>query len=168
MTTKMTRWGVGPIFSLASVTYAVAVFVLSHGRPKLAIEPVAHFALVTASIALIAVGVPMVVLSAKAVMRAYNANQLVADGMYRICRHPLYGAWIVFIVPGIELLFGNWPGLTTPVAMYLLLRVMARKEEEYLLARFGDSYRQYRRRVPFVAPLGWLRRSRPSAAPSDT
>jgi protein-S-isoprenylcysteine O-methyltransferase Ste14 len=45
------------------------------------------------------------------------------------------------------------------VAMYVLLRVLARKEEDYLSARFGDSYQQYRRRVPFVAPWGWLRRT---------
>ena len=160
----MTRWGVGPIFGLGSVAYAVAAYLFSSGKPGLAIEFAPRFAFVTASIALIGVGLPMYVLSAQAVMRAFNANQLVTDGMYQVCRHPPYGAWIVFIVPGIELLLGTWPGLTTPLAMYVLLRVLARKEEIYLLTRFGDSYQQYRRRVPFVAPLGWLRRLGSNAA----
>jgi protein-S-isoprenylcysteine O-methyltransferase Ste14 len=157
MATKMTRWGVGPVFGLASIAYAAAVHLLSRGKPDLAIEIVPHSVLASAGIALIAFGLPFYVLAAKAVMRAFTANQLVTDGVYRICRHPLYGAWIVFIVPGIELLVGTWPGLTTPVAMYVLLRLLARTEEDYLSARFGDSYQQYRRRVPFVAPLGWLR-----------
>jgi protein-S-isoprenylcysteine O-methyltransferase Ste14 len=168
MTAKMTRWGVGPVFAIASIAYAAAVHLLWRGKSALQIEIVPHSALVWAGIALIAVGLPLYVLSAKAVMRAYNADRLVTDGMYRICRHPLYGAWIVFIVPGIELLMGTWAGLTTPVAMYVLLRVMASKEEDYLSARFGDGYQQYRRRVPFVAPLGWLRPARSEETPEAT
>jgi protein-S-isoprenylcysteine O-methyltransferase Ste14 len=157
MTTKMTQWGIGPVFALASITYAVAVGLLSHGRAAFEITLVPHSALVALGIVLIAVGVPMYVLSGKAVLRAFHAGQLVTDGVYGICRHPLYGAWIVFIVPGIELILGSWLGLTTPLAMYLILRVLAAKEEDYLAERFGESYAAYRRKVPFIMPIGWLR-----------
>jgi protein-S-isoprenylcysteine O-methyltransferase Ste14 len=96
-------------------------------------------------------------LSAKAVLRAFAAGELVTDGVYGICRHPLYGSWIVFIVPGIELLLHSWFGLTTSIAMYATLRVLARREEAFLADKFGESYLRYKARVPFVLPVGWLK-----------
>lgn len=159
MTTKMTQWGTGPVFALASIVYGVAVGLTTHDMAGVRITVVPYSVLLTLGIVLIAIGVPIYILSAKAVIPAFNSGQLVTDGVYGMCRHPLYGAWIVFIAPGIELLTGSWIGLTTPIVMYLLLRLLVGKEEEYLTHHFGNRYEAYRRRVPFLLPLGWLRRA---------
>ncbi len=157
MTNKMTQWGIGPTLAVVSIVYAVAAGVFAHGKTALAITVIPRPMIVAIGVALIAVGVPMYLASAKAVIRAFNAGELVTNGVYGLCRHPLYGAWIVCIVPGIDLILGSWIGLTTPIVMYLVFRILIAKEEKYLRVRFGERFAAYQRRVPLVLPLGWLR-----------
>jgi len=157
MTKPMTLWGVGPLWALISISYAIAAGFITRTFPALRIPEALYPALTFLGIFLIVLGLPYYVLSARAVLRAFAAGELVTDGVYGICRHPLYGSWIVFIVPGIELLLHSWFGLTTSLAMYAALRVLARREEACLAEKFGDSYLQYQARVPFVLPVGWLK-----------
>lgn len=89
-------------------------------------------------------------------MRAYNADALVTNGIFRCCRHPLYASWVVFIVPGIVLLANSWIGLTTPVVMYFLLRSLVKAEERYLESVFGSDYLDYKSVVPCILPYGWM------------
>ena len=72
-----------------------------------------------------------------------------------MCRHPVYGAWVVFNVPGLVLLANSWIGLFVPVLMYVTLRLLVRREETYLEQTFGEEYRRYRERTPAVFPLPW-------------
>jgi protein-S-isoprenylcysteine O-methyltransferase Ste14 len=76
-------------------------------------------------------------------MRAYNANELVTKGVFKCCRHPVYASWVVFIVPGITLLMKNWLGMSAPIFMYSILRLLVKKEEIYLENVFGSQYREY-------------------------
>jgi protein-S-isoprenylcysteine O-methyltransferase Ste14 len=142
---------------MISLLYGTAAYFVTRDSPALRIPETFYPTLTFLGIFLIVLGLPYYVLSARAVLRAFAAGKLVTDGVYGICRHPLYGSWIVFIVPGIELLLHSWFGLTTSIAMYATLRALARREEAYLADKFGESYRQYRARVPFVLPVGWLR-----------
>jgi len=72
-----------------------------------------------------------------------------------MCRHPVYGAWVVFNVPGMVLFFNSWLGLVVPILMYVTLRLLVRSEEEHLEQTFGEEYREYRSRTPAVFPLLW-------------
>jgi protein-S-isoprenylcysteine O-methyltransferase Ste14 len=90
-------------------------------------------------------------------MRAYNAGELITGGVYRCCRHPVYSSWVVFIVPGIALLVGSWIGLTTPIFMYFILRVLVKIEEAYLENLFGSKYLEYKKKVPCILPIGWIK-----------
>jgi len=108
-------------------------------------------------IALIVIGVLFFVISIKTVTRAYNADELVTEGVFRCCRHPLYASWVVFIVPGIAFLAKSWIGLSTPIFMYLILRVLVRKEETYLESVFGSEYLEYKKSVSCILPLGRLK-----------
>ncbi|HTZ20662.1 MAG TPA: isoprenylcysteine carboxylmethyltransferase family protein [Opitutaceae bacterium] len=157
MTKPMTRWGVGPLWALISLLYGIAANHITQLSPALRIPDTLYPALTYLGIFLIVLGLPYYFLSARAVMRAFSAGELVTKGVYGLCRHPLYGSWIVFIVPGIELLLHSWFGLTTSLAMYAALRVLAKREEECLVEKFGDRYLQYKARVPFVLPVGWLK-----------
>ena len=70
------------------------------------------------------------------------------DGLHRFVRHPLYGA-------GFLILWGNVGGefeLATAIWGSLYLIVGARFEERWLLARYGEAYADYRRRVPAFIP----------------
>jgi protein-S-isoprenylcysteine O-methyltransferase Ste14 len=155
MAEKMSRWGVGPIFAGLSIGYGIVLFAISryyHPVFKMSFLP-GWFLYALGSI-LIMVGVPFFLISAITVMRAYEADALVTDGIFRRCRHPLYAAWVVFIVPGIVILLKSWIMLTTPIFMYLILRLLVEKEEVYLENVFGSEYREYKANVPCILPIG--------------
>lgn len=119
---------------------------------------VPYWVLAAIGAALCLIGVPFWIAGVRAAMRAYEAKTLCTDGAFGLCRHPIYGSWVVFIVPGVALLMNSWIALTVPVVMYVLLRLMVCQEEAYLEREFGEAYRAYKRRVPAVLPLGWLKR----------
>jgi protein-S-isoprenylcysteine O-methyltransferase Ste14 len=154
----MTVWGVGPTWGLLTVIYGGLCSRLGHMFPTLLIPDSFYPRLKYVGLLLLAVGIPFCVLSARAIVRGFAAGRLVTDGVYGVCRHPLYASWIIFLIPGFTLLLHSWIGLSTSLASYALLRVMAKKEEDYLDQTFGEAYRHYRRRTPFVLPLGWLKR----------
>jgi len=158
MEEKMSRWGTGPIFAALSIGYGMVTIVLSrYFHPVFHIGFVPHWFLTILGIALIVIGIPFFIISAKTVMRAYNADKLVTDGIYRCCRHPLYASWVVFIVPGIALLLNSWIALTIPIFMYLILRKLVKKEEIYLESVFSSGYREYKKKVPCIMPFGWIK-----------
>jgi protein-S-isoprenylcysteine O-methyltransferase Ste14 len=87
MKEKMSRWGIGPIFAFLSIGYGMMTLVISrYFHPFFQIDFVPTWLLSILGIALIVIGVPFFLLSAKVVTRAYNADELVTDGIFRCCK----------------------------------------------------------------------------------
>jgi protein-S-isoprenylcysteine O-methyltransferase Ste14 len=80
---------------------------------------------------------------------------LITHGPYRWVRHPFYG-FVALLVLGIALMAANWFILLAGAVVYSLFVIRTRKEEEHLVARFGDAYRVYMRSTGRFFP-----RSRP-------
>lgn len=82
---------------------------------------------------------------------AMHAGQIMASGPYRFVRNPLYlGTWLFSV--GVSILMppsGAVFFLVANVVFYLRL-ILA--EEDYLAARLGPAYLDYRRRVPRLVP----------------
>lgn len=77
--------------------------------------------------------------------------ELVVSGPYRLVRHPMYTALLVFTAGLAFSPFAVWKGL----AWFVLLRVLIRKsiiEERYLNQRFPD-YEEYSRRTKRIIPF---------------
>ena len=158
MKEKMSRWGTGPTFALLSIGYGIVTIIISrYFNPLFQIGFVPHWFLSILGIVLIMTGIPFYIISVKTVMRAYNADELVTDGIYRFCRHPIYASWVVFIVPGVVFIANSWIGLTIPIFMYLILRKLVKKEETYLESVFGSEYLDYKRKVPCILPYGLMK-----------
>jgi len=150
----MTRAGVGPRWVLLSVLFSapfVAVRVFWPEAVSLSFLP--RPLVVGVGIGLLAVGLPLCVVAVLRLARGFPRGELFTRGAYGLCRHPIYGSWIVFNVPGLVLLADNWIGLLVPLPMYVALRVLVREEEQWLERIFGDAYRAYRDRVPAVLPI---------------
>jgi protein-S-isoprenylcysteine O-methyltransferase Ste14 len=83
-----------------------------------------------------------------------------------LVRHPIYSAWIVFILPGIVLPTASWPLLLTPLFAYAAFKLLIRHEDDYLQERFGEAYLDYRNRVNelLLIPIPWRRAKRPIRA----
>jgi protein-S-isoprenylcysteine O-methyltransferase Ste14 len=84
---------------------------------------------------------------------------LLIFGMYRWVRHPLYFWALVFIWLTPQMTVNR---LTLFVVWSIYLYVGTFFEERRLVDEFGESYREYQRRVPRMIPFPWAIRWRRS------
>jgi protein-S-isoprenylcysteine O-methyltransferase Ste14 len=156
MPKRMSIFGVGPVVILITVAYFLAALAMHlHYPGRFAVRGVPYACFAAAGSILLAVGLPTLVLAVRAVRRAYRKGRLVAEGPYALCRHPAYAAELV-CVAGVALLFQSWLMLTVPVAHYVAIRILVRKEEDYLARTFGQEFLDYRRKVNALFPT-WRR-----------
>ena len=73
-------------------------------------------------IVLISIGIPMLVIAARAAAIAYNSNRLATTGIFSVVRNPIYSAWIVLLIPGLVLLTRSWPVFLTPLVGYIVFK----------------------------------------------
>ncbi|HWN93873.1 MAG TPA: isoprenylcysteine carboxylmethyltransferase family protein [Methylomirabilota bacterium] len=78
-------------------------------------------------------------------------HTLVTNGPYRWVRHPLYSLAVLLGVAN-SLAAANWFFFVAGCLVFLLLAIRTRKEEENLIARFGDDYRNYMQRTGRFLP----------------
>jgi protein-S-isoprenylcysteine O-methyltransferase Ste14 len=78
-------------------------------------------------------------------------HTLVTTGPYRFVRHPFYGA-VAFATMANGLTAANWFLLVTGVIVVGLLAIRTRTEEQKLVERFGQSYREYMARTKRFFP----------------
>ncbi len=155
---KMKFTGVGPIYIAVSLIYtALIMFIVYSNNRQDQIPFVPDYIRIYTGIFMMVVGFPFYIMAIKQVLKAYRATELVTTGVYSFCRHPLYTAWAVFIVPGGVLLINSLIAFTIPVFMWLLLRLIVPKEEAYLENTFGKEYLEYKKRVPCVMPYGFIK-----------
>ncbi len=69
-------------------------------------------------------------------------HELVTGGPYRFVRHPFYCAFALAVLAN-STVAANWFILLTGGSAWLVIVFRTDKEEENLMARFGDRYRRY-------------------------
>jgi protein-S-isoprenylcysteine O-methyltransferase Ste14 len=79
---------------------------------------------------------------------APKATELVTSGIYSRIRNPIYVSGIVFLVGLFLLLRRRYLWVLLPVVA-IVQTVRARQEAHVLEAKFGDAYREYRKRTWF-------------------
>jgi hydroxyacylglutathione hydrolase len=157
---EMTVWGVGPKFTLFSVLYlALALAAHTIWYPLFVMRGIPHALLIVVGVVLIAIGVPIWVTASKEVDRAYEGGYLATQGVYALCRHPIYGNAIFLTIPGVLLFFRSWLLLTVPAVMYIIFWLFVREEEDCLRQQFGAAYLKYEKEVPAVFPRLWKLRN---------
>jgi protein-S-isoprenylcysteine O-methyltransferase Ste14 len=78
-------------------------------------------------------------------------HTLVTAGPYALVRHPFYDS-VALCVLANALAAANWFLFLTGGLAFVLIIVRTQKEEEKLLARFGDPYRAYMERTGRFLP----------------
>ena len=82
-------------------------------------------------------------------------HTLVTAGPYRWVRHPFYCAAALALAAD-SLVTANWYLALTGLLTITLLAIRTRTEEEKLIERFGDRYREYMARTGrFIPRLSW-------------
>ena len=109
----------------------------------------------------VALGIPLVLLGtalvAFAMILFFRARtspipiqpttKIVETGPYRFTRNPMYvGMTLLYL--GVTLWVDTlWPLLFLPLVLFMVQRFVIAREERYLEAKFGESYRGYKARV---------------------
>ena len=82
-------------------------------------------------------------------------HQFVETGPFRIVRHPTYFSMILELL-AFGLIFSAWWMLLVIFFLFVPALIMRlRLEEPALVEKFGDTYRDYQRRVPMLIPYKW-------------
>ena len=103
------------------------------------------------SFALIGAGFWLIAAAWRVLHSAQQHDALATGGPYARVRHPQYAGFVLILL---GFLF-QWPTLLTlamfPVLVWMYVRLAGREERD-ALARFGDVYEEYARRVPAFLP----------------
>jgi protein-S-isoprenylcysteine O-methyltransferase Ste14 len=114
--------------------------------------PNAHIIAMIAGYAIVFAGATLVADGWRRVHKARQEGTLVTDGVYAKVRHPQYtGLFLILFGEGIV----HWPTIVSVAAFPIIVlayTLLARREERQMLAKFGDEYRAYQRRVPMFIP----------------
>jgi protein-S-isoprenylcysteine O-methyltransferase Ste14 len=78
-------------------------------------------------------------------------HRLVESGPYRFVRHPMYSTFILCAI-GAGLASADLSVLVTGAATATAMVFRIKKEERMLVQRFGEEYREYRRRTWALVP----------------
>ena len=157
MEDKISRYGTGRVVGPYLIAYGLVTILLTwYFHPFFQIRILPYPYLLAIGSVSIAIGLPFWIISAAAVLRAYDSGKLVTTGAFRVCRHPVYASMMLLVAPGIALVSNSWMMLTAPLLGFALCKSLVRKEEAYLEKTFGTSYLDYKRKVPAFIPIGWL------------
>src|SRR5258708_35592591 len=99
-----------------------------------------------------AFGVMLLIAAWRTVYRANTKGRIVTGGPYALMRHPQYtGIFLALFGEGVV----HWPTLFSLSAFPIIViaySLLAQKEEQQMIKKFGDKYRAYQQRVPMFLP----------------
>ena len=154
MTNKMNILGIGPLLAIVGAFAIIILFLLKNAFGLSLTLPSDLFIYSQILAILFAIiGLYFWISSAIHIKKAFRLHTLAISGVFSLSRNPMYAAFIVFFVPAIALFVNDMSILVVSLAMYIAFKYRIRKEEEYLLKEFGDTFKQYAKEVPQLIPF---------------
>ena len=147
--------------TLLRLAFIPVVFLAVFVRPNWGLESDVAFGVELVGYAFLLAGVSVRIWSILYV-GGRKSQELITDGPYSLCRHPLYvGSFLLTI--GAGLCFENIPMLAAGLLIVLPVHVIvARMEERHLTEKFPQEYPPYAQQVPRFWPRLRNYRSRES------
>jgi len=139
-------YGVGMVGALISVAAGVCLWVVDRmlGHPRITASATVPQALGTV-LAVLGLGIHF---RAACTLRTWwLEDRLCTAGPFRYFRHPMYAAWITFVIPGVALLLNSWVLLLLPVLLHPVWHWLVAREERLMERLFGETYLEYARRT---------------------
>jgi len=153
---KLTFWGASPIIFLLTIFYTIPAVLINHFfKTAFEIDFIPYKILIIVGILFLCIGVPLYIATVKVLKAAYKKQELVTNGIFSICRNPLFAVVIFLILPGIILFFNSWLLLTIPCFMYVMLKIFITREEHLMEKEFGQDYIDYKKSTPPILPKIW-------------
>ncbi len=114
--------------------------------------PIHYYVQVIIGSILIIIGIIVFIHSERMLSVAHKSSELVTTKFYAYVRHPMYASWGLGVLPGIFFLINSWLFFLTLIIYYISVRIFIRKEEKYLLEKFGEKYAYYKKHVNLFFP----------------
>ncbi|TDJ04229.1 MAG: isoprenylcysteine carboxylmethyltransferase family protein [Deltaproteobacteria bacterium] len=95
----------------------------------------------------------VVIWSLKSLPPKFRGEYLVTTGAYAYIRHPLYGAFLSFFNFGLAIYLNNYIFIIWAVLLFPVWHLNIRYEENLVVAKFGDEYVNYSKRVSRFFPF---------------
>jgi protein-S-isoprenylcysteine O-methyltransferase Ste14 len=141
--------GIGPKAGIVIGVYLAVTGLVSYlTRPLFLITSQNYGVLLAVGIALAVVGFSINLLASLQMLKAYKADTLATSGLYGIFLHPMYFFQVFMTLPGIALITNSYLVLTVVPVAAVVVRLFAKKENDYLKTRYGSAYEAYRAKVP--------------------
>jgi protein-S-isoprenylcysteine O-methyltransferase Ste14 len=155
-------FGVGPmgvLISLVLLTMAIRVDRLL-GHPAILANSAP---LKIVGVVFIAIGLGLHFWSMWTLRNWWAKDALCTKGPFIWFRHPMYAAWITFVLPAMALYLNSWIILFFVILLHPVWRLIVIKEEEMMFEKFHDVYGAYAARTGRFFPrigvvLGALRK----------
>jgi len=88
-------------------------------------------------------------------LEVHEGHRLITQGVYRLVRHPMYSALLLYSI-GQALVIPNWVGgLSNLVAFLVLFALRVGPEERMMAQQFGNEYVRYMARTRRLIPHVW-------------
>jgi protein-S-isoprenylcysteine O-methyltransferase Ste14 len=140
--------GVAPKIAVPTFIYLIGMaFIDYYNRPSFNITLDQESSLLIIGILLVVAGVFIVANVGRKLLKSFNNNLLMKDGLFKIFRNPMYAAYLLFIIPGLSLILNSWLVLTTIILNYLIFSAVIKGEYKYLEEKFGEEYKGYLKTV---------------------
>ncbi len=149
---KLSLVGIGPKLLVSICPFFVLFGVISSIFYPIFQIPITYFLLVIIGSILIAIGIFVFIYSERILSSAHSLAELITIKTYAYVRHPMYASWGLGTLPGIFCLVNSWILFIILVIYYLLVRIFLRKEERYLLEKYGKTYTHYKKNVNAFFP----------------
>ena len=142
--------GAAPRIAIPTLFYILIAVIVDHlYYPIFKITLNNYLTLMIVGNILILLGAALIINVARKLTKSFNSNHLKTNGLYIVCRNPMYAAYMIFIFPGISILLNSWLVLTSVIVNFILLQVFIKKEYKYLEEKFGEEYKTYLNKVWF-------------------
>jgi protein-S-isoprenylcysteine O-methyltransferase Ste14 len=83
----------------------------------------------------------------------YEDHQLVRSGPYSVVRHPIYASFLALTL-ATGVLLAQWPWLVAAAILCIFgNEIRVRTEDRLLESRFGEEFREYRKKVSAYVPF---------------
>ena len=153
MKKKMSMMGIGIKLILYTAAYAGFATALTFFFPQIFIISTAReFGLPLLGYILLAIGIPLLAISARQITTKFDAGKLMTEGIFRYSRNPIYAIWLFFLLPAFSLLSTSWIFFGVPFIFYLAFDRFIREEEDYLVEEFGQDHLDYKVRTGRLLP----------------
>jgi protein-S-isoprenylcysteine O-methyltransferase Ste14 len=140
--------GVAPQIAIPTFLYMLITIIIDQlTRPLFQMTQRNDSNFLIIGILLILFGVLIVVTIGKKLLKSFHENILMTEGLYKIFRNPMYVSYLIFIIPGIGLVFNSWLVFTAIIINFILFQIYIKKEYRYLEEKYGEQYKLYLKKV---------------------